>query len=117
MIVIADTSPFNYLVLIEHIEVLPELYTSVVIPPAVAEELQHPLAPKSVRDWIGKPRYWLEIRSPKNSLILPELDPGEVQAIALATEMNAQVLLMDEQAGRLEAIRRGLKGRYALRSG
>jgi predicted nucleic acid-binding protein len=51
----------------------------------------------------------LEVLSPKNNLVLGQLDLGEGQAIALATEMNAEVLLMDEQAGRLEAARRGLK--------
>jgi predicted nucleic acid-binding protein len=109
VIVVADTSPINYLVLIEQIELLPRLYIRVLIAPAVAEELQHPLAPKPVRDWIGKQPDWLEVLSPRNGLILDYLDLGEGQAIALATEMNAEVLLMDEQAGRLEAARRGLK--------
>jgi predicted nucleic acid-binding protein len=39
MIVVADTSPINYLVLIKEIEVLPKLYGKIVIPEAVREEL------------------------------------------------------------------------------
>ena len=39
MIVIADTSPINYLILIGEIDVLPALYGQVLIPPSVREEL------------------------------------------------------------------------------
>ena len=46
MIVIADTGPINYLILIGEIEVLPELYHRVTIPPSVCEELGRPGAPE-----------------------------------------------------------------------
>ena len=42
MIVVSDTSPLNYLVLIEEVEVLPAVFGRVVVPPAVVEELQAP---------------------------------------------------------------------------
>jgi predicted nucleic acid-binding protein len=48
MVVVADTSPINYLVLIEQIDLLTRLYTRILIPPAVLAELKHPLAPKPV---------------------------------------------------------------------
>ena len=51
MIVIADTSPLNYLVLIGHIEILPQLYLQVVIPEEVLEELQSPGTPVAALDW------------------------------------------------------------------
>jgi predicted nucleic acid-binding protein len=51
----------------------------------------------------------VEVLSPKNSFTLAQLDPGESEAIALATEVHAEVVLIDEQAGRQEALRRGLK--------
>ena len=38
MIVISDTSPLNYLILIECIDVLPQLYGRVVIPEGVLAE-------------------------------------------------------------------------------
>jgi len=109
MVVVADTSPINYLVLIAQIELLTQLYNRILIPPAVLAELKHPLAPKPVREWASDAPGWLEVLSPKSSLILAQLDQGESEAIALATEVHAEVLLIDEQAGRQEAIRRGLK--------
>jgi predicted nucleic acid-binding protein len=58
---------------------------------------------------MGRQPDWLEVLNPKSSLALPQLDQGGSQAIAPATEMNAELLLIDELAGRLEAARRGLK--------
>jgi predicted nucleic acid-binding protein len=49
MIVVADTTPINYLILIGEIEVLPELYGQVIIPHAVCEELLRSRAPGAVR--------------------------------------------------------------------
>jgi predicted nucleic acid-binding protein len=109
MVVVADTSPINYLILIGQIGLLRQLYTRILIPPAVLAELTHPLTPEPVRGWARNPPQWLEIHPPKHSLALAQLDPGESEAIALATEMHADVLLIDEQAGRQEAVRRGLR--------
>lgn len=109
MIVVADTSPINYLLLIGHINLLNQLYTRTLIPPAVLEELKHPAAPKRVQDWVLNAPSWLEVLNPRIGLLLPQLDEGESQAIALAIELHAEVLLIDDQAGRQEAIRRGLK--------
>ena len=53
MIVISDTSPINYLILIECVNVLPELYGRVVIPEGVFEELQRQSTPQVVREWIA----------------------------------------------------------------
>ena len=51
MIVVADASPLNYLVLIEQIGLLPTLYGSVLIPEAVHRELQRPGRRLSERGW------------------------------------------------------------------
>jgi|SRR5579864_889486 len=109
MVVVADTSPINYLVLIKQIDLLTRLYNRILIPPGVLAELKHPFAPKPVRDWARDTPKWMEVLSPSEGLTLPQLDLGEAEAIALATEMHADVLLIDEQSGRQEAARRGLR--------
>ena len=86
-----------------------QLYTRILVPPSVLAELQHPLAPKAVHDWAVRAPAWMEVLSPTNSIVLAQLDPGESEAIALAAEVHADVVLMDEQAGRQEAVRRGLR--------
>lgn len=109
MIVVADTSPINYLVLIGQINLLNQLYARILIPFAVLAELKHPLAPKAVRDWAINAPSWLEVLNPKTSIGLGQLDQGECEAIALAAEVHADVVLIDDKAGRQEAIRRGLR--------
>ena len=53
MVVIADTSPLNYLVLTGYADVLLHLYGQVAIPHAVLQELLHPNAPPAVARWIA----------------------------------------------------------------
>jgi predicted nucleic acid-binding protein len=69
MLVIADTSPLHYLVLIEHTAILPALFGRVIIPPVVVEELQRPRTPAPVRVWMASPPTWLEIRALRQPLV------------------------------------------------
>ena len=110
MIVIADTGPINYLILIGEIAVLPALYHRVLVPPAVCDELKRPRAPQAVRAWIAQPPDWLAILSPSKSpdADLDHLDAGERDAILLAEELGAEQIIIDEIRGRREARRRGL---------
>ena len=95
--------------LIGKIDLLKQLYKRILVPPAVLAELKHPFAPKPVQDWAANAPAWVEVVNPRSSLISGQLDPGESEAIALAVEVHADVLLLDEQAGRQEAVRRGLR--------
>ena len=111
MIVVADTSPLNYLIRLEHIDVLRQLYDRILIPHAVHDELLSPKAPTAVRAWAANPPEWIELLSPSTS---PEqsqsrLDPGETEAIALAEELKADWLLIDDAAGRDHAVAVGLQ--------
>lgn len=110
MIVVADTSPINYLILIDAIGVLPELYQTVVIPQAVFEELQSNYAPEKVRFWLNSPHVWLKTEQLTTLLDsdLPELDKGEREAIFLCEHLKCDALVMDDRAGREEATKRGI---------
>jgi predicted nucleic acid-binding protein len=110
MIVIADTSPINYLILIEVIEIFTKIYGKVVIPRSVRQELLRPSALEAVRKWMAEPPAWLELRIPANALdaSLTSLDPGERDAILLAAELDADQLIVDDRQGRQAAQRRGI---------
>jgi len=111
-LVIADTSPINYLLLIGHIEILPAMFERVILPAAVSRELRHPKAPKVVAGWIASPPDWVEVReTPSGNIDNPpvELDPGEEDAIALAIEIHADLLLMDDEDGVMVARSKGLE--------
>lgn len=111
MIVVADTSPISYLILIEQIELLPHFYGRIIIPPAVLHELQSAEAPPLIQGWVSHPPGWLEIRPPSGNYdsVLAAMDPGEREAIALAQELNASYLIADDMVARSEASRRHLK--------
>jgi predicted nucleic acid-binding protein len=108
MLVVADTGPLRYLVVIQAIEILPLLYERVVIPQAVLTELQHPRSPQEVRAWLAVPPAWVEIGQPRQRTQLARLGPGEQDAIRLAEELRADLVLMDDEDGRIEAERRAL---------
>ena len=109
--IVADTTPLNYLVLIKAADILPSLYRRVLIPPAVKVELAHANTPAIVRAWISQPPLWLEVVNLKQPVdsALAHLDEGEREAISLASELQAALLLMDERDGVTIARQRGLK--------
>jgi predicted nucleic acid-binding protein len=111
MIVVADTSPLNYLILIRHIDILESLYKSVVIPAAVRDEMLHESTPAIVRAWAGDLPQWTKVSGPAPiGPALPRgLGAGEREAIAYARTHNADLLLIDEKLGRREAQRLGLQ--------
>jgi predicted nucleic acid-binding protein len=108
MLIVADTSPLNYLILVEAEGVLPRLYGRVLVPPQVRDELLHEKTPEPVRRWASALPQWLEVRMPASVEARPGLDEGEAAAIALAQEVRADRLLIDERAGRAVASRLGI---------
>jgi predicted nucleic acid-binding protein len=110
MIVVADAGPIQYLVYIGAIDVLAPLYQRVLVPQAVARELQHDNTPPDVRSWIAKPPTWCEVHAdPPADPTLAFLDPVERAAITLALTVRADGLLIDEHDGREEAEHRCLR--------
>ena len=108
MLIIADTSPLSYLILIQAIDVLPRLYGQIIIPPEVFDELQSSAGPAAVREWATSPPTWLEVRAAKLIDTTLRLGAGERAAISLAGELKADRLLIDDQKGRAAALQRGI---------
>jgi predicted nucleic acid-binding protein len=110
MIIVSNTSPINYLILIGQINLLPELFQQIIIPQAVYTELSDKLAPPPVQAWIATPPSWLKIQTVSQSTdaIANLLDLGESEAILLAQELNADLLILDDMKARRIAKDRNL---------
>lgn len=104
MIVVSDTSPITSLTDVGKVELLLVLYGTVVVPREVARELE--------RGRVTLPR-WLQVRDVSDRAAVmrleTELDLGEAEALALAVELKADQVLIDEQLGRAVAARLGLR--------
>ncbi|MCX6612589.1 MAG: DUF3368 domain-containing protein [Acidobacteria bacterium] len=110
-IVVADTGPLNYLVLIGQVHLLPALFEKVIVPTVVYQELTSPRAPLPVRLWLNSNPLWLELHNETleaEPLILT-LDAGEAQAIQLAILLQADLLLIDDRKGVKLAQAKGLR--------
>jgi len=111
MIVVSNTSPLHYFIAVQYADVLPQLFTEVHVPPAVIRELSHVNTPVAIRQWITNRPAWLAVDSLKRPLdvdLVANLDQGEAEAIQLADERHADLLILDESEGRAIAQRRGL---------
>ena len=106
MIVVSDTSPVLNLARIERLDLLVLLYHQVVIPSAVYEELMRSKSdlPPAI-DLASQP--WLIVAAPNDQARVQELrehlDLGEAEAIVVAIELRADLLLVDERRGRRAA--------------
>lgn len=107
-LVVADTTPLNYLILIGKAPILASLFGKVVIPEGVFAELGHPKAPDLVKSWIRDLPPWVEVARVSEIDANIPLGKGEVEAISLALEKKINVILMDERKGRQAAQSRGL---------
>jgi predicted nucleic acid-binding protein len=109
MIVVADTSSLNYLVLIRHIEVLPKLYGRILIPRAVYNELSAEKAPPTVREWTESRPNWLMVHDVVNEdASMAYLGNGEQEGIVLAQTMHADLIVLDDLDARRAAAARNI---------
>lgn len=113
-VVVADTSPVNYLILIDCVDLLHRLYVRILIPVEVLTELVATGAPPEVAAWIRNRPDWLEVRSAPVDVSVQltsaeaELDAGELAAISLALIEPESLLLIDEATGRSVASQLGV---------
>lgn len=104
MIVVSNSSPLISLGTVGRLELLYELFGKISIPVAVQDEVR--TVEISMSGWILPQKVQ---RSLLARALESELDRGEAEAIALAVELEADLLLMDERRGRNSAARFGLK--------
>lgn len=112
MIVVSNTSPLTNLASIGCFGLLHDLYGTVAISIAVWDELH-----EGGRQWPGSKevseagwivRYDVSGNRPLVELLCRDLDRGEAESIALALDLKADLVLMDEREGRRIAARFGL---------
>lgn len=112
MIVVADTSVFLNLGRIGQAELLRQLYSKVAAPPVVRDEFVSVVTRFPRFQGLTFPD-WVVVQAPLTTLatIAPwaRLDPGESAALALASELPADLVLVDEARGREVARRLGLR--------
>jgi predicted nucleic acid-binding protein len=103
MIVVSDTSPLTALMALGEERILQQLFTEVVIPEAVRDELLRCHAPLPV---------WLQVQAVSDESearrFASIVDLGEAEAIELAKELKADRLLIDERKGRRLAVQEGV---------
>ncbi|HEX7377062.1 MAG TPA: DUF3368 domain-containing protein [Pirellulales bacterium] len=99
VVVISDASPVRALNHLGLLTLCRDLYGTVIVPEAVQEELRRPTTTCCAIELSDYS--WFEIRRPSadsRDLGVPsELDAGETQAIALAMELHADLILIDER--------------------
>ncbi|MBC6481846.1 MAG: DUF3368 domain-containing protein [Hormoscilla sp. GM7CHS1pb] len=112
MIVVSNTSPIISMAAIGQLNLLQQLYNQIIIPTAVYDEIANAgktdvgAAAVQTLSWIKTQR--VTDYSPIGSFP-KRLNAGENEAIALAIELNADLLLIDEKLGRKVARSSGLK--------
>ncbi|NET62383.1 MAG: DUF3368 domain-containing protein [Symploca sp. SIO2E6] len=112
MIVVSDTSPITNLSAVGALELLHQLYDRVIIPQGVYDEMASLgyQVPGTVE---VQTLDWIENRTVENRQGVEELradlDMGEAEAIILALELDADLLLLDERRGRRVALEVGVK--------
>jgi predicted nucleic acid-binding protein len=112
VIIVSDTSPINNLAAINQLHLLHQLYGTVLIPEAVYRELTDPKFPVAGATEV-QTFEWIQTRAVSDRTLVEalsnELDVGEAEAIALAVEIQAEQVLIDERRGRLVASRLNLR--------
>ena len=114
MIVVADTTPIITLMKLQRLDLLEKLFDTVLVPNAVFEELISNSNYLTEAQMVVECPFLkrLEVSDRQSIKILHEvvgLDVGESEAIALAEENHADLLIIDERKGRRVAKQMELK--------
>lgn len=102
--VVSNTTPLISLLKLSKLELLKELYKEISIPFAVFQEIEAGRNKAFYQDL--STITWTKIREIKDKKALKyflELDTGEAEAIVLANEIGADLIILDEKLGRFHA--------------
>lgn len=118
MVIISDTSAVSYLLQINEFVLLQKLYGKIIIPDMVFKELALMESHHSELSILINNEV-IEVRTISNISLYEELfstglDDGEKEAISLAVELHADLLLIDESKGRAVAKQMGIPHRGIL---
>lgn len=108
--VVSNTTPIIALSLIGRLDLARDLYGEVLIPPAVHEEVMAGGANRAGSVELQRAHWFrtVPLTDPRHADLLVDLDRGEAEAIALALEIEADLLLVDERLARRHAQHVGL---------
>jgi len=108
MRVVSNTSPISNLAIVGKLDILARQFGAIHIPMAVHKELsrlEHPGGREAIEQALSEG--WIQVEPETSSNLArnlaSSLDAGEAEAIALASESAADLLIMDESAGRAAA--------------
>lgn len=109
-VTVSDTSPVRCLAHLELLDLFESLFGEVLLPPAVANELERPT--RGFGPIIVSAHSFLRVKAATNvrqvTRLHSFLDPGESEAIALAKQFDADRLIVDDALARAEAVRMGI---------
>lgn len=114
--IVADSGPLIAMALIQHLDLLQDIYGTVLVPDAVWREVTEaapgrPGAIELVRSsWLIR----TVLAHPPDTLLRAELGPGEAEAITLAAELGGRLLLDERKARRIAEIGYGLPVRGTI---
>jgi len=102
-LIVSNSTPLINFAAIDRLDILEALFTMLIIPPAVEFELlergaQYPNV-TIIRQAAFIKKHDIHNEMLRTALSI-DLDPGEAEAIILALEQKADLLLLDELAGR-----------------
>lgn len=106
-VVVVNSTPIISLAILDQLDLFRILYSRVLIPPAVYDEVLAggPSRPGGAQleaaSWIER----VQLQDPRRADLISDLDRGEAEVIALAQEVDADLVVIDERLGRRHAKR------------
>ena len=108
--IVSNTTPIIFFLKLNKLDILHQMYGQIYIPEAVYNEIEAGKAKDFYQDL--STIEWINIQEIKDKQAVKyflDLDAGEAESIILATELNANLIILDEKLGRHHAKHADLK--------